>query len=413
LRWHRDRLQEAVALRTAELSQANESLRQQHELLRVALDRLELALASSRMATFDWDIVRNKRIWSGGVHSLLGTKPETFTGTAEEFFRILHPEDRGTVAAALDRGIETTDLYETEYRAIWPDGSIHHIAARGKFHRDNEGRAVLMTGVCWDITEKKHAEEALREAQTQLQARARDLENTVAARTARLRETIGELEHFSYAIVHDMRAPLRAMQGFATLTEEECAGCERPLSKEYFRRIKIASSRMDQLIADSLSYSQAVRQEFRLEAVNLLQLINDLVETYPNLQPDKTDIRIAHDLPRVLGNAAALTQCFSNLLGNAVKFAKSGTKPQITVRGEILAPASQMVRIWVQDNGIGIPKDSLQRIFGMFQRAATDREGTGIGLAIVRKVVERMGGRVGVESEPGQGSQFWVELQRA
>ena len=417
LRWHRDRLQEAVVVRTAELSRANESLRQEHELLRVTLERLELALASSGMATFDWDIVKNKRLWSSGVHSLLGTKPETFTGTAEEFFQIMHPEDRGAVQAALKRGIETTDLYETEYRVIWPDGSVHHIAARGKFHRDHEGRAVLMTGVCWDITRKKQAEEALREAQAQLEAHAKDLENTVALRTARLRETIGELEHFSYAIVHDMRAPLRAMQGFATLTEEECAGCERPLSKEYFRRIKLASSRMDQLIADSLSYSQAVRQEFVPEAVALFPLIDGLVETYPNLQPDKADIQVAHDLPRVLGNEAALTQCFSNLLGNAVKFAKSGTKPQITVREETLTPeastASPMVRIWVEDNGVGIPKDSLARIFGMFQRAATDREGTGIGLAIVRKVVERMGGQVGVESEPGQGSRFWVDLRRA
>jgi PAS domain S-box-containing protein len=138
------------------------------EALQQSRVRLDLALSSSRMATFEWDIVTNKRTWSDGVHSLLGTKPETFTGEAEEFFRIIHTEDRSTVQAALARAIETTGVYETEYRAVWPDGSIHYIAARGSVHRDNAGRALSMTGVCWDITERKKAEAALRESREDL-----------------------------------------------------------------------------------------------------------------------------------------------------------------------------------------------------------------------------------------------------
>ncbi len=128
------------------------------EALLQSRERLDLALSSSRMATFEWDIVKNKRTWSDGVHSLLGTKPETFTGAAEEFFQIIHPEDRSTVQAALASAVEATAVYETEYRAVWPDDSIHHIAARGKVHRDSAGRPVSMTGVCWDITERKRAE---------------------------------------------------------------------------------------------------------------------------------------------------------------------------------------------------------------------------------------------------------------
>jgi signal transduction histidine kinase len=172
---------------------------------------------------------------------------------------------------------------------------------------------------------------------------------------------------------------------------------------------------MDQLIADSLSYSQAARQELILEPVDLFQLLDGLVETYPNLQPDKADIRIDPGLPTVLGNEAALTQCFGNLLGNAVKFAKPGAKPQVRVWAEPGASKTKTgcVRIWVEDNGIGIPKESLARIFGLFQRASKDREGTGIGLAIVRKVAQRMGGEVGVESEEAKGSRFWVELAQA
>jgi signal transduction histidine kinase len=179
---------------------------------------------------------------------------------------------------------------------------------------------------------------------------------------------------------------------------------------------------MDQLITDSLNYSNAVRQELALEPVSLFPLLDSLVETYPNLQPDKVDIHIAHDLPTVLGNQAALTQCFSNLLDNAAKFCKPGAKPQIRIWASASTDSSNepstcssngFVRIWVEDDGIGIAKNAQERIFYLFQRATNDHDGTGIGLAIVQKVVQRMGGKVGVESEPGKGSRFWVELAKA
>ena len=139
------------------------------QALRESRAQLDLALVSARMATFDWDIVKNKRTWSDGVHSLLGTTADTFTGTAEEFFAIMHPEDRSKVQADLDRAVETTGDYETEYRAVWPDGNIRHIGARGKVHYGRAGQAVLMTGVCWDITERKQVEEALVKANRQTQ----------------------------------------------------------------------------------------------------------------------------------------------------------------------------------------------------------------------------------------------------
>jgi PAS domain S-box-containing protein len=145
------------------------------QALRENRERLDLALASARMATFDWDIVKNKRTWSEGVHALLGTKSETFTGTAEEFFQIIHPEDRSTVQSALARAVEASGDYEIEYRAVWPDGSVHHIAARGKVHHDNAGRAVQMTGVCWDITERKRAEMELQRRAEELRAANEEL----------------------------------------------------------------------------------------------------------------------------------------------------------------------------------------------------------------------------------------------
>jgi PAS domain S-box-containing protein len=236
------------------------------------------------------------------------------------------------------------------------------------------------------------------------------LEDQVKERTAKLREMMNELQHVSYAITHDMRAPLRAMSTFAgiILSDLKEGRGDSPELLDSARRIIASAARLDQLIQDALNYTKAVLQEVPLHPVNLARLIPSLIETYPNLQSDKADIRIQDPLPVVLGEESLLTQCFSNLLGNAVKFVRPGTHPRVEIRAH---SSGDTARISVRDYGIGIAPESRARLFGMFERLTTGYEGTGIGLAIVRKVVDRMGGKVGVESEAGQGSEFWVELR--
>ncbi len=165
----------------AQCSNALEAMRAE-EALTESRERLDLALHSARMATFDWDILANKRTWSEGVHRLLGTDPETFTGTADEFFKALHQDDRRSVQAALAKAVETTAPYETEYRVTWPDGSTHHIAARGMVHRDNAGRPIRMTGICWDITDRNRAEEELHRLNRTLKALGRSGQAMLRAR---------------------------------------------------------------------------------------------------------------------------------------------------------------------------------------------------------------------------------------
>lgn len=247
-----------------------------------------------------------------------------------------------------------------------------------------------------EIEEQKRAEE--------------QLERLVAERTAKLRETIGELEAFSYSIAHDMRAPLRSLHGFSELLLNEHAQRLDQQAQHYLRRIHIGAGRMDRLIQDVLNYSRIVRGEAPPEKVETDRLVRSIIESYPMFAPDMATITIEGHIPAVFGNEAMLTQVFSNLLGNAVKFVHEGKKPVIRIWAE---SSNGRVRIFVRDDGIGIAPDQHQKIFEVFQQAETGYGGTGIGLAIVKKAIERMAGRVGVESAEGSGSTFWIEVPHA
>ena len=243
--------------------------------------------------------------------------------------------------------------------------------------------------------------------QREIEAARDHLEEVVRERTRRLSKSVEELEHFSYALTHDMRAPLRAMGSYAELIEQDCPELSAE-GKRFCHRIVAAAERLDLLICDSLNYTKVVREEMPVQPIELSSFLRDLIDTYPNLHRHADRIHLVRELPPVLANKASLTQCFSNLLGNAVKFASPNRPLHVRVWAE---ERKGTVRINVQDNGIGIPKHCQHRLFGMFQRLNSEHEGTGMGLAIVRKVAERMGGSVGASSEPGRGSCFWVELQ--
>ena len=257
------------------------------------------------------------------------------------------------------------------------------------------------------LTQIQENREQLRAAHKQIQMHARDLEKIVAERTARLQDTIGELEAFSYSVSHDMRAPLRAMSRYAEVLLTDAGPKLKDCEKHYLERIVASAKRLDALIQDALTYSRVCQAQLELKPVDLGPLIHGIIEQYPALHPDKADIDCKTPLLPVLGHDASLTQVLANLLVNAVKFVKPGTRPDVVVWTEAI---HSEVRICVRDNGIGIAAEDQQRIFGMFARIHSENlyEGTGIGLAIVRKAAERMGGTSGVESELGKGSTFWI-----
>jgi signal transduction histidine kinase len=243
--------------------------------------------------------------------------------------------------------------------------------------------------------------------------RAREiLEQTVAARTASLREAVEQMEEFSYSVSHDLRAPLRAMRAYAGVLLEDYGNRLDDTGRTYLEKIQRASDRMDRLTQDVLSYSRVARTHVQPEAIVLESLIEDVVHQYSHLQPPAAEIELARPLLKVLGHETSLGQCVSNLLNNAVKFVSPGVKPRVRIRTE---KKGRSVIVWFEDNGIGIKPEFQSRIFQMFERVHPEAnyEGTGIGLTIVRKAVEKMGGKVGVESDGRNGSRFWLELHGA
>ena len=212
-----------------------------------------------------------------------------------------------------------------------------------------------------------------------------------------------------------MRAPLRAIKTLTHIVLEDHGAILPPEAGDLLNKV-VAAARMDKLMGDVLAFSRVSRQPISLRPVNLQELIQNLLAERPELQPPRAEITVEDPLLPVLGHEASLNQCLANLLGNAVKFVPPGVKPKVRVRTELVEPsepgiaARPRVRLWVEDNGIGISPEGQQKVFELFVRLTGDYEGTGLGLAIVKKAAERMGGRAGVESEPGKGSRFWLEL---
>jgi PAS domain S-box-containing protein len=401
-------LEERVKHRTAELTQANTALeteiaerRQAEDALRKSQQLLQAIIDNSSACVYVKDLEGHyllvNRRWTQLVH----LSNEAVQG--KRAFDIFPAEQADAFRAFDQKVLAAGHALEAEELVSLDDGLHTYLSVKCPLY-DESGRPYAVCGISTDITERKLAEVAVLEDRDRLERQA-------AERTAKLRETIGDLEAFSYSVAHDMRAPLRSMRGFAELLLDEFADQLNSEAHSYLERIAGSASRMDNLILDALNYTHVLRADAPLTPVELDPLVRNLVATYPEWQLPEAEIRIDGNLPPVLGNEAFLTQCVSNLVGNAIKFVTPGVAPRVRIWAE---STETNVRIFVEDNGIGIASKDHERIFGMFERLnhVTQYPGTGIGLAIVHKAVERMGGGVDLVSEPGKGSKFWIELKK-
>jgi two-component system sensor histidine kinase/response regulator len=247
----------------------------------------------------------------------------------------------------------------------------------------------------------------------ELEARAealRILNESLENRAQELSAVNRELESFCYTIAHDLRAPLRAMEGFTSLLLEDHSGEFNPEARDYGERIRASAARMDQMIQELLSYSRLTLLEFEPQPIRVSRAIKDAVSQLAwDLEQKNVVVEIKRSSAQVLGHYSMLVQAIVNLISNAVKFVAPENRPTVTISD---VRENEVVRIVVQDNGIGIAPEHQERIFRVFERlhGRDHYSGTGIGLAIVEKAALRMKGRVGVESELGNGSRFWIEL---
>lgn len=235
----------------------------------------------------------------------------------------------------------------------------------------------------------------------------------LARRQGELQEKLNDLDTFCYSIAHDLKAPLRAVTGFGELLEQEHKGALGEEAASYITAMRKATLKMALLIDDLLEYGTLTHKDFAVSPVSLASLVGQQVaDLQPELQRTKGAVEVAGELPLVLANEVVLRQILANLLANALKFVPPGRQPRIIVHAQ---DEGDWCRLSISDNGIGIAPEHQKTIFGLFQRLHRDSEypGTGVGLAMVQKGMHLLGGTVGVESEPGQGSTFWLRLRRA
>ena len=284
----------------------------------------------------------------------------------------------------------------------------------------------------------KESELALRESEERLRRYATELEHRVAERTANLAQSIQSLEGVLYHVAHDLRAPLRGMASFTAILLDDYGPQLDERGRDYAYRISGAAQRMDRLVQDLLAYGRLAHTAVPVSNLSLEAEVNAALNHFSEeIEARDATVEVCHPLPPVKANAAILNQILANLLSNALKFVRVESRPHLRIFAEetisrfensaittngvplldtrLSALEGKFIRVWVEDNGIGIAPEYHDRIFQMFERlhGVGSYPGTGIGLAIVRKGVERMGGRAGVDSIAGSGSRFWLEIPAA
>ena len=341
--------------------------------------------------------------WNAGAERMFGYPANEIIG--QPIHKLIPPElldEEAQILQKLGRG-ERIQHYETVRRRY--DGSQIDVSLTISPLKDASGRVIGASKIAHDITERKRAEVEIRELNEELEQR-------VAERTAQLEAINQELGSFTYSVSHDLRAPLRALQGLSNALLEDYGGRLDDPGRDYCQRIVTAAGRMDTLIQDLLSYSRLSRVDLELKAIDLAVVVADVThQLESDLRERRAALTVQEVLPAVLGHRATLGQVLSNLVSNATKFVTPGETPQVRIWAE---EKGEYVRLWVEDNGIGIALEYRERIFRIFERlhGVETYPGTGIGLAIVQKGVERLGGRAGVESVEGVGSKFWIELKK-
>jgi PAS domain S-box-containing protein len=380
--------------------------------LKAQEERWQLAIAGSNDGIWDHDLQTNYHFLSPRCLEILGYE-ENEIKTFDKWVILVHPEDKQKLQQAFAAHLNhQTSRYSCEYRMCCKDGSYKWLLSRGQALWDEQGVPIRAIGSLTDITERKLAQFALQQAK-------QDLEIKVRERTAQLQQSLEELErsnkeleNFAHIASHDLQEPLRAITAYTHLLKEEYSSNFDADAQEYMSYITDGAARMRQLIQDLLTYSRVNSRELTLTSVDCNLIISQVINNL-KVSIAESNATITYDsLPTVNADRNQLLQLFQNLISNAIKF-RGSEEPKIHICA--FKSSQEIKNCWlfsVRDNGIGIKAQYLERIFEIFRRLHTYDElpGTGIGLAICKKIVEHHDGRIWAESEFGSGSTFYFTL---
>jgi PAS domain S-box-containing protein len=345
-----------------------------------SIERLDLALSAGGMGAFDWLVRENRLIWSRELEALYGLEPGSFSGDFADWERMVHPDDLPMVLRRAREALVACGELRMEFRILRADGAVRWLAVRSRTRQDEQGRSYRMVGINIDITERKEAEQRLLQANR-------------------------ELEQFAYIASHDLQEPLRMIGSYLGLMQRKYASHLDARANEYIGFAVDGAARMQKLIRQLLEYAKLERTAPNLAEIDSRRALDEALKVLAARISGSGATVTAGDLPRLRADPDLLARLFQNLISNAIKYSSKARPPLVRVEAERGEGG------WVfsvRDNGIGIPPDDRERVFAVFQRLHTRDEypGTGLGLAICKRIVDRHGGRIWVESTPGEGSAF-------
>jgi PAS domain S-box-containing protein len=361
--------------------------------LKNAREKLELALSRGNVGIWEWNLNTNEVVWDERMEKLFGLKPGTFEKTYNAFERLVNEEDISHIQKAIKDSLEKDLPYETVFRTRSENEKPRFISSRAIVNKDNDGKPINFIGVCFDVSGLQEGTEKL-----------------VSKLNEELLRSNKELESFAYVASHDLQEPLRMVSSFTQLLEMQYKDKLDDKALEYIHFAVDGSKRMFDLLNGLLAYSRIQTKGKEFKKVELKQVLATTTQNLTlTIKERNADIK-SDDLPVISGDMVQLIQLFQNLLANAIKFSKETPKIFISSKSN-----HDHYLISVRDEGIGIESQYFEKIFQIFQRLhpRDQYEGTGIGLAICKRIVERHGGKIWIESEFGKGSSFFFTIPKS
>jgi PAS domain S-box-containing protein len=406
-----ERLESKVRERTDELTAANRRLhmeinerKQAEKGLKASEERFRRLAENARDIIYRMSLPDGAYDYmSPAATALSGYTPEEFCGSPQLIRKIIHPDWQDYFEEQWSRLLQGEMPATYEYPIIHKSGALRWWNQRNILIRDAGGSIIAIEGIVTDITDRKLAEEEIRMLNQELEQRVRD-------RTAQLERANKEMRAFTYTVSHDLRAPLRHIDGFLELLQKAIGTALDEQGRHYMEVIAGAANKMGCLIDDLLAFSRMGRHAMSFQPVDLGNLVREVIRELESEAAGRTIAWRIGELPAVGGDASMLRMVMTNLIANALKFTRPREKACIEV-GCLPGQAAEAV-IFVRDNGVGFDMTYADKLFGVFQRlhCAEEFEGTGIGLATVRRIVARHGGRTWADGEPDRGATFYFAL---